>query len=686
MLSNSTWDRGAAKKILSPAFIKGAGRVVYEFENRRPSKIFSHTLGRIDFRSGLDKQITSGRNEQIEKLYDDTRYKSVSHVHIKPRLSLPNLQVFEQDVFEPGVFYGGTSDLIIPITGHGVPLGGGLENCSMVGARCQVMGNDTECERGKCEIGILGRVSGDRWRYDSLTVPGLYYFVFGTEKVTLRSITRGEFNLPAGDGVIDVPRVASIPATVYLPPSTYSSETFTRRVITTRYSDSVTVRSLTDSVDNFVRALLGTNQATVNAETVVRERLLNTLQSSLDPAWYEFVSDTIDSIWDGDLTNREFAIAAYGSLNELYLSGVEVMMSGIRGSRVSVDDRIGRPVYGRLPGVEGTYNNPDEPDTPAKWLTSGADDLLSGTKHILDNFYRTYLDPDTCYPLNLDWLAQHLGFVGGLWNLEWSNATKRLLLRNAHVNSVSGLVWTQDPSLDTLRRIDMGRIEGITVNPPLPIRVFEQGVFEQDVFEPAGPDIPMGVPGAISTVYRYSGRTYNTTTDLTTIETFNNLVVDVSRWQGIIPSRGSMITLLFMFWALGIKAHTPEELRYDWDSGVFVVRNGLRDQEINAPINVPYIVDVPRVGTDIDAEVANYPNQLIAGISTCQDELSANTTVIRMPFYYNRNGRSWDAAVSIMENYAPSTSINRVQYAYSVADLLVAGDLFFEPEVVANAD
>jgi hypothetical protein len=410
--SNSTWDRGAAKKLLSPAFIRGAGRVVYEFENRRPAKIFSHTLGRIDFRPGLDEQLTSGRNEQIEKLYDDTRYKSVSHVHIKPHLSPPNLQVFEQNVFEPGVFFGGTSDVIIPITGHGVPLGGGLENCSMVGARCQVSGNDTGCERGKCEIGILGRVSGDRWRYDSLTVPGLYYFVFGTEKVTLRSIARGRFSLPAGAGTIDVTRVASIPATVYLPPSTYSSETFTRRVITTRYADSVTVRSLTDSIDNFVRALLGTNQATVKVETVVRERLLNTLQSSLDPAWYEFVSDTIDSIWDEDLTNREFAIAAYGSLTELYRSGVEVVMSGIRGSRVSVDDRIGRPVYGRLPGVEGTYNNPDEPDTPAKWLTSGADDLLSGTKHVLDNFYRTYLDPRYLLPPQPGLVGPTSGFCG----------------------------------------------------------------------------------------------------------------------------------------------------------------------------------------------------------------------------------------------------------------------------------
>jgi len=634
VLSNSTWDRGAAKKTLSPAFTKGAGRIVYEFENRRSSKIFSHTLGRVDFRPGLDAQLTSGRNEQIEKLYGNTLYKSVAHVYIAPVLLGEGLVVL----------------------GHGIPLRNGLENCARVGAECEGTGNNTGCQRGKCGIGTLSRVSNDRWRYNSLTVSGLYYFVFGTDKVTLRSITRGKFSLPAGAGTINVPWVASIPATIYLPPNTYSSETFTRRVITTRYADSVTVRSLTDSVDNFVRALLGTDQATVAVETAVRDRLLSALQSDLDPAWYEFVSDSIDSIWNVNLTNRQFAIAAYGALTGLYKSGIEVMMSGIRGSRVSVDDRIGRPVYGRLPGVEGTYNNPDEPDTPAKWLTAGADDLLSGTKHTLDNFYRTYLDPDTCYPLNLDWLAQHLGFVGGLWDLEWPNATKRLLLQNAHVNAVSGSMWTQDPSLDTLRRVDMGRIERVQVN---------------------------SGTGVVTTSYRYSGRVYNTTTDLTTIGTFNNLVVDVSRWQGILPSRGSTLTLLFMFWALGIKAHTPEELRYDSGTGTFVIRSGLRDRELNAPINMPYIVDVLRAGTDTDAEVANYPNQLIAGISTCQDELSANTTVIRMPFYYNRNGRSWDSVVSVMDNYSPSTSINRVQYAYSVADLVVADDVFFEPEVVS---
>jgi hypothetical protein len=91
------------------------------------------------------------------------------------------------------------------------------------------------------------------------------------------------------------------------------------------------------------------------------------------------------------------------------------------------------------------------------------------------------------------------------------------------------------------------------------------------------------------------------------------------------------------------------------------------------------MVDVLRVGDDTDAETGNYPNQLIADIGTCQDEQSANTVIVRMPFYYNRNGRSWDAARKVLDNYMPSTAINRIQYAYAVADLLVADDVFFEP-------
>jgi hypothetical protein len=237
--------------------------------------------------------------------------------------------------------------------------------------------------------------------------------------------------------------------------------------------------------------------------------------------------------------------------------------------------------------------------------------------------------------------------------LEWPADTKRKLIANAHVNRSQGLPWTSNPSLDTFNRIDLSKIERVNVS--------SQGLVTLD--------------------YRYSTKQYDNDDELTTINTGNNLVIDMSRWQGILPGRGNILTLLYLFWIFDIKAPSPGELSFNSSDDTFTVLSGLRSNQSTAPINVPYIVDTLKVGDDIDAEVYNYPNQLIADISTCQDELSANTTVVRLPFYYNRDGRSWDAARSILENYAPETSINRIQYGYAAADLLVAEDILFEPVI-----
>ena len=636
--SNSTWDRGSRKPDVSPAFSLGRAKVTYEFPNRRSQKIFSHRLGNITFRDGLGTQLSDSRNELIDEVYGQRdiggyRYKPVSHTYIKPTLIGSDLTVL----------------------GHGAPRSGGYENCVLVGAEC-ADGTDTQCEVGKCEVGRLSRVSGEKWRYDSLTVPGLYYFVFGTERVELRPIVRGRFSLPAGAGTIDVVYPASPSGTVYLPPNTYSAETFTRRVVRQVFSGTVDdLRLITDSVDNFARGLLGINQAEDRVEQGVKDRLLDLLYSTTDIAWHPSLLDTIENIWIQryKITNRDFAFRCYEQLTELYSSGLQISMSGLKVARVVVDQEIGRPVYGRLPGISGSYNT-DEGDTEAKWLTAGADSELSASKNLIDTFYRTFLNPATCYPLNLDWIAQHMGFIGGLWDLEWSASTKRALIDNAHVNRLpeSG-PWTTDPDLDTLRRIDLSKIERVSVS--------GQGV--------------------VTLAYRYSSKVYDAETNLTSINTHNDLVIDVSRWRGILPDRGNLLTLLFLMWIFEIKAPSPSELSFDSSDNTFTVLSGLRANQSTAPVNTPYIVDTLKVGDDTDAEVYNYPNQLIADVSTSQDELSANTMVVRMPFYYNRDGRSWDATRSVLENYAPETCIKRIQYGYAAADLLVAEDILFEPIV-----
>ena len=637
--SNSNWDREFRKKVFSPAFSLGHGRVTYEFTNRRSQKIFPHKLGRVEFRDNLQTDLDQSRNSLIQesigqKDIEGYVYKTVSHTYTLPTLLGPDLLILA----------------------HGSPRSGGYENCSLIGAECEE-GENSKCEPGKCRVGKLTRVKDDKWRYDSINVPGLYYFVFGTEVVRLRSITRGKFTLPAGSGEVDIPFIASPGGSVYLPPSTYSVETFTRRAV--KSLDSVGLRSVKDSVDDFTRALLDGYQKTVGVQEEVKDKLLSNLKSTVSDQWYSYIEQAVNSVWlkrfeGAGFTNRDFSIECYKSLSSIYSSGLYVSLSGIRSSRINIDGSISRPIYNRLPGISGSYND-ESRDTPAKWLTSGADNELSGSKTLIDTFYRVFLDPQTCYPLNLDWIAQHMGFMGSLWNLEWPSSVKRKLLENAHVNRAEGLPWTTDSSLDTLRRIDFSKIERVSVDGNL-----------------------------VTLKYRYSSKKFNSETGLVEIDTGNDLVVDMTGWQGILPSRGSLRTLLFMLWILGIKAPSPEEMQFDQNDNTYIVRSGLRENEANSPVNVPYIVDVLKVGDEKDAETLNYPNQLIADVSTCQDELSANTTVLRMPFYYNRNGKSWDAAKSIMENYCPSTSINRVQYAYEAADLLVAEDIFFEP-VVDNA-
>ncbi|NBX49173.1 hypothetical protein EBT25_04370 [bacterium] len=631
--SNSTWDRKSSKKIVSPAFIFGRSKVIFEFENRKRSSQFSFKLANIRFKTDLGQLLDSGRNSQILKLSEEGdangyTYKSISHVHSDSYLLGENIVVL----------------------GNGSPTSSQYENCSMIGSTC-ADGTNTQCVKGKCRLGTLTKVNGTKWRYDSLTVNGLYYFVFGSEYVDLKTIVRGKFALPAGAGSVDIPRTASLSTRVYLPPKTYSRESYVRRVIF-YYSQGGAISGIRDSVDDFVRTLLGGKQSDVLAELDVKTKLLTAVKSELDPIWYKFVEEEVENIWqEPNITNKEFAIECYSSLSILYKSAVQVRLSGIKASNVQVDNNIGRPVYDRLPGIQGTYNNEGQ-DTVAKWLTAGADDVLSTSKNLLDTFYQIYLDPDTCYPLNLDWIAQHLGFYPEIWDSTWSNSTKRTLIKNAHVNNTSGSMWTNNSDNDTLRKIDTSAIEKFSVNT---------------------------LTGVVSLTNRYTSRVYNSTTHLTTLQYFNNLVVDNSRWSGIIPSRGSMITLLFMMWVFGIKAHDPGELEYSSVDNTYSVRSGLRSLSSTSPVNIPYSVDLLRAGDESDLECGNFPNQAVAGISTCQDELSANTIVLRMPFYYNRNGRSWDAATVIMENYSPSTAIARVQYAYAAADLAVADDIFFEP-------
>lgn len=625
---NSVWDRSESTRSLSPAFSLKPARVVFEFANRGRTRSQNFKVGKITFLSG--SSLNESRDSVISSEYDKNVFSSVSNVYI-PSTLLPD---------DNSVYC------------HGTKTSSGSENCSVIGAVCIGMGNDSQCERGKCKIGTLSPTTKpNKWRFDSATVPGLYYYVFGETFVTLKSITRGKFTLPAGQSTVQVDKVASIPTTVYLPPKTYSSETFTRRVI--KYYSGDKIISLQDSANNFVRTFLGQNLANSGVEQEVRDRVQDSILSSLDTAWSDYVLNEIDLIWqETGLTNKDFLLRVYEEMSVLYTRCLQLTFSSIKQSRFNVDGSISRPVYNRLPGISGSYNSEDNPNNPSKWLVSGVDSYLAFYKNqILDNFYDLYLNPETCYPACLDWIGQHIGYSSEFWRLNWDNSIKRKLIANAHVNRIEGDLWQ---TTGTIKNIDLSIIETVNVNP---------------------------MAGTVTTQNRFFKRSFNTTTKLTSIVPELSLTVDLSLWQGILPSKGSLNTLMVMFYIFGVKAPSAEELKYNSSDNTYSVKSGLRQFESSSPVMTPYMTDAIHVGSDTDSEVRSYPNQLIADVSKFYDDTTANTVVIRMPFYYNRNGRTWDSVVSIVDNFVPTTSRSRVQYAYSAADLMVADDFFFEPVI-----
>jgi hypothetical protein len=628
--SNSVWGRKFKNRIRSAAFSLKPPRIGFSYGDEG--------LGSITFNSE-ERNLNESRQEVIDKYYEEStlngyKYPSISHSHVKASLLNGDLEVLS----------------------HGVPVKQGWENCSMLGITCSEGDSNVKCNPGKCVIGRISKEGGveDKWKYESYSTEGLHYYVYGKEYINLQPVLRGEFILPGGVDSVSVTRMASPSSTIYLPPSTYSGETFTRRVI--RFFDP---DSFQDSVNIFTRSLLGTEFISISTVQVeLYEKVVETIASSLPSPWHEVVTGEIKEVWLSRytgtfLTNRDFLVNCYGVLGLMYTRAIQVAGSSFRVSTVELDEDIARPVYNRLPGVSGAYNSEDSESNVSSWLVSGADMELSNSKTLIDGFYRVFLDHETCYPLNLDWIAQHMGLTAPLWDIKWRDDVKRIILRNAHKNGITpdGNIWITDSEQSTLRRIDFSYIESTSVDE---------------------------ISGLVSTSGRYKEKIYDPDTELVSLQDVDSIRADITNWQGLLPSRGSLISILFMFWVFGIKAPSGEE--FEFVDGAYRVKSGLRQFEFDAPVNMPVRYDVLHVGSEDDLEIGNYSNQLVADVGVFYDVNKSNTMVLRMPFYYNRNGVSWDAAESIMENWVPGTAVKRVQYGYAVADLLRADDLYFSVE------
>jgi hypothetical protein len=88
----------------------------------------------------------------------------------------------------------------------------------------------------------------------------------------------------------------------------------------------------------------------------------------------------------------------------------------------------GRPIFSRLPGANEGYTGNEVAD----WLTDYWDALLVSTKGTIDDLRDRQLNPTTCDPEYLDYLAPLCGFYGEYWDRNWAIEGKRALLAVAY--------------------------------------------------------------------------------------------------------------------------------------------------------------------------------------------------------------------------------------------------------------
>ena len=88
----------------------------------------------------------------------------------------------------------------------------------------------------------------------------------------------------------------------------------------------------------------------------------------------------------------------------------------------------GRPIFLRLPSDAERYQGNPIVDA----ITQPFDSILIQYKSAIDGFERDFLNPDTARSDALDWLAMNCGFTSIFWSTDWTDAQKRLLIKNSH--------------------------------------------------------------------------------------------------------------------------------------------------------------------------------------------------------------------------------------------------------------
>lgn len=330
----------------------------------------------------------------------------------------------------------------------------------------------------------------------------------------------------------------------------------------------------------------------------------------------------------------------------------------------------------------------------AKFLVSGVDEFLIDKKNSIDNFYRDFLDPDTCNPDLLNWLAQHIGLFGELWNELWDKDLKSAMIKNAFGwfdrNSTVSLpnnkviltekgknltkapfdndkIWTENEAEVNNILIDFSKIETIITD--------------------------LNNVKSILGENKYTLKEYDEVNKKIQESYSETVLFSKELWNGLFEAKGNILVIAFLSSLMGLKAPSAKELEIlnigvsdgDFVNKVLRPRSGLRDVEQSAPPLLPYKPEVIQAGDETDAQVNNFPNQLVAGISRVSSTEESKNVVFRVPYYYNKDGKSWDRVNYIAKNWLPNNLNTRIQYPHLSANLWAVGDLFFEPEILVNS-
>ena len=708
----STWDSSKPRK-LRPEF--SSGHIITEFNRTKQKKIASHILAEIEF---VSKNVNVERDKLIDKYSSysgsDIQFRNVWHTY-------SDAQVIYEEAEGEYLVYA-----------HGHPLDSGNESCVREGMKCGD-GDDADCEPGGCVIGKISFVRNKKWKYESETSYNnsvkVSYYLNGPEKITLKPVIRGKFN------GLDITSPASKHCEIYLPPKYYFSEQFldgSKKVRDYRLnlvdnpptSDLIGLENIRDGfISGFITKFYPSKsegytsnilQAKVSEN--VRDNLITEFES-LPSVWFDQCSTTINDIFQDALTdnvdNFNFILSCYNNIKRSFSNVIQVYKSSVKPSKIDYGkNEIARPVYSRLPGVSEAYRSDplfSEDEKPAQWLTSGADEFFSNKKAQIDSFYEDYLDPDTCSPANLDWLAQHVGMFGNLWDTTWDKKTKVALIKNTFgwydknkEVEAPGVTTLTTSKGKVLKQFPFGpgsgwvQLEEEDNSLTVSLAEIGKGEYEESSL-------------SLSSFFAFKEKKFNQNSYTLSLDPVDSIKTYDGKWNGLTESKGSLLTVAFLVSAFGLKSHTLNEMelvkaerKIDKNGQEYIggkilkPRTGLRSSEIDAPPLWIYKHDLIQVGNESvtvdstgqstvvsgsDLVINNYPNQLVADVSRVCSVNESKNVFFRVPYYYNKNGSSWNKTKYIAEKWLPANLNPRVQYPHLSADLWSVGDAFFEPEI-----